>query len=122
MVVRGVVFGSGGVTSVVGIVAWGDGCGREELGVTRGVPGVGTTGEETVPVTGGGKGTGMLTWDCGPNGAPARVEGTVGPAAVTAVPEMMVTPEPPVTPPGDIVVVRTGVAPGTGVNPAAGPA
>jgi len=122
MVVGGVVFGSGGVTSVVGIVAWGDGCGRVGLGVTRGVPGVGTTGEETVPVTGGGEGTGTLTCAGGTNGIPAGVEVTVGPAAVTAGPEMMVTPEPPATPPGVTVVVRTGIAPGTGVNAAAGPA
>lgn len=115
------VFGSGGVIIVVGIMVPGDGCGREGLGVTRGVGGVDITGGETVPVSGGGEGTGTLTCAGGTSGTPPGVEVTAGTTGVTAGPEMMVTPEPP-APPGDTVVVRTGVAPGTGVNPAAGPA
>ncbi len=102
MAVVGVIVGSGGVTNVVGIVVTGDGRGWVGLGVIVGVPGVGTLpGGETVPVTGGGEGTGILTAGGGENGA-AAVTG-----AAVVVPDTA----------GRVAGVGDGEA-GAGVNPA----
>ena len=101
MVVGGVVVGRGGVTIVVGVRVPGDGWGIVGLGVTVGVPGVGTTGGETVPVTGGGEGTGMLTAGGGETGAAAVVG-----AAVVVIPGAD----------GRVEGVVTGVT-GAGINP-----
>jgi hypothetical protein len=64
-----VVVGSGGVIRVVGTVVTGDGRGSGAPGVITGVGGVGMTGGEIVPETGGGRGIGMLTGAGGMNGA-----------------------------------------------------
>lgn len=87
---------------VVGIVVTGDGWGMDRLGVIVGVAGVGTVpGGETVPVTGGGEGTGMLTAGGGETGA-APVIGAV----VVGVPYAVVEVE-----------GVTADAAGAGVNP-----
>lgn len=114
------VVGRGGVTIVVGIRVTGDGRGSEGLGVTVGVPGVGTTGGETVPVNGGGEGTGMLTAGGGETGAApvVVVPGAAGRVAgvVTGTAGAGINPPETVPPVGCRVAAVSGtvVVPGTG--------
>jgi len=83
IVVGMVVDGSGGVTMVVGRSVCGDGSGSGGVAVTMGVAGVGAAGGETVPVSDGGMGTGILTPGRGVPGA--AVVGAGDPAGAGSV-------------------------------------